>query len=34
MIPVLFEEEYNYKIVYDNLEQSLLFDLSAVEDDE
>lgn len=34
MIPVLFEEEYNYKIVYDNLEQSLLFDLAAVEDDE
>lgn len=34
MIPVLYEEKYNYKIVYDNLEQSLLFDLAAVEDDE
>ena len=34
MIPVLYDPTYNYKIVYDNLEQSLLFDLASVEDDE
>jgi hypothetical protein len=34
MIPVLYEQKYNYKIVYDNLEQNLLFDLASVEDDE
>jgi hypothetical protein len=34
MIPVLYEQQYNYKIIYDNLEQSLLFDLASVEDNE
>ena len=34
MIPVLYDDQSNYKIVYDNLEQSLLFDLASVEDDE
>lgn len=34
MIPVLYEPKYGYRIVYDNLEQSLLFDLASVEDDE
>ena len=34
MIPVLYEQKHNYKIIYDNLEQSLLFDLASVEDNE
>lgn len=32
MIPVLHDLEYNYKILYDNLKQELLFDLSVSED--
>ena len=34
MIPVLYEEKYGYKIVYDNLEQNILFDLTSAEDQE
>lgn len=34
MIPILSEEKYNYKIVYDNLKQEQIFDLNNIEDDE
>lgn len=33
MVPILCENEHNYKIVYDNLRQELLFDLGNIEDD-
>lgn len=33
MIPILSESKHNYKIVYDNLKQELLFDLSKISDD-
>jgi hypothetical protein len=33
MIPVIGEQEHGYKILYDNLKQDRLFDLSKISDD-